>query len=167
MRGRKVPSFYSSMLKNKVDQLLKNALEERQDLFVINMTMGADNAIKVIIDGDNGVLVGDCMFISRAIEHNLDREEEDFSLEVLSAGAASPLTMPRQYKKNIGRMVQVKPLEKGKFEGRLSLVDEKGITIICSEKKRIEGRKKKEVVEEEFRFDFDKIKETKIVVSFK
>ena len=72
-----------------------------------------------------------------------------------------------QYKKNIGRMVQVKPLEKGKLEGRLSVVDEKGITIVCSEKKRIEGRKKKEVVEEEFRFDFDKIKETKIVVSFK
>ena len=58
-------------------------------------------------------------------------------------------------------------MEAGKLEGRLSQVDEKGIIVICSEKKRIEGRKKKEVVEEEFQFDFDKIKETKIVVSFK
>jgi len=64
-------------------------------------------------------------------------------------------------------MIQVKSIESGKLEGRLSNVDDKGITLIRSEKKRIEGRKKKEVVEEEFQFDFDQIKETKIVVSFK
>ena len=69
-----------------------------------------DNQIKVIIDGDNGVLVEDCMFVSRAIEHNLDREEEDFSLEVASAGAASPLTHTRQYIKNIGRTLEVKTI---------------------------------------------------------
>ena len=64
-------------------------------------------------------------------------------------------------------MIQVKSIEEGKMEGRLSTVDDKGIKLIRSEKKRIEGRKKKEVVEEEFQFDFDQIKETKIVVSFK
>ena len=58
------------MLKNKAEELLKSALEERSDLFLINMIVGADNAIKVVIDGDNGVLVEDCMFVSRAIDLN-------------------------------------------------------------------------------------------------
>ena len=95
------------------------------------------------------------------------REEEDFELHVSSAGLDKPFRHINQYKKNIGRMVKVKPLDSSKIEGLLSIVDEKGIVIIHSEKKRIEGKKKKEIVEEEFRFDFDKIKETKIVISFK
>ena len=91
------------MFKESVIQLLEEGLEERPDLFLIDFKVGEDNAIKIVIDGDNGVLVEDCMFISRAIEHNLDREEEDFSLEVLSAGVSEPLTQGRQYKKNLGR----------------------------------------------------------------
>ena len=58
-----------------------------------------------------GLPLKDCMKVSRAIEHNLDREEEDFSLEVASAGATSPLVLPRQYTKNIGRKLKVKPEE--------------------------------------------------------
>ena len=60
-----------------------------------------------MIDGDNGVLVEDCMFVSRAIEHNLDRETEDFSLEVSSVGATTPLVHKRQYKKHIGRILKI------------------------------------------------------------
>jgi ribosome maturation factor RimP len=148
-----------------IDERIKDL---EKDLYVVELTISAKNVIRVELDKVEGnVNVDECVSVSRNIEHNLDREEEDFELHVSSAGLDKPFRHINQYKKNIGRMVQVKPLEKGKFEGRLSLVDEKGITIICSEKKRIEGRKKKEVVEEEFRFNFDKIKETKIVVSFK
>ncbi len=104
IRGdRKSPLFILKMFREAVQKLLQEALEERQDLFLIDFAMSSENAIKVVIDGDNGVLVEDCMFISRAIEHNIDRDEHDFSLEVLSAGATSPLTLPRQYSKHIGR----------------------------------------------------------------
>ena len=91
------------MLKDKVKMLLEEGLKENESLFLIDFSITADNKIWVVLDGDDGVTVQDCIRISRAIEHNLDREEEDFSLEVASAGAASVLTMPRQYKKNIGR----------------------------------------------------------------
>ena len=96
------------MLKDKVESLLGKALEEHSSLFLVDFKMGGDNSIKVVLDGDEGVNLQDCMNISRAIEHNLDREEEDFSLEVTSAGATSPLRLPRQYNKNIGRKLQVK-----------------------------------------------------------
>ena len=95
------------MFKSTVEDLLRKALNERQDLFLIDFSVSNDNAIKIIIDGDKGVLVEDCIFVSRAIEHNLDREEHDFSLEVLSSGATSPLVLPRQYSKHVGRHLEV------------------------------------------------------------
>ena len=91
------------MFKQQVTTLLNDALDEREDLFLIDFTIGTGNKIHVVIDGDKGVTVSDCISISRAIEHNLDREQEDFSLEVMSYGAASPLLKARQYVKNIGR----------------------------------------------------------------
>ena len=116
------------MLEKKVKDLLGKALEERQDLFLINLSIVEGNQIRVVVDGDNGVLVEDCMFVSRAIEHNLDREEEDFSLEVTSAGATSPLEHKRQYKKNIGRILNIKTSQ-NEFEGKLTQVDENGVQL--------------------------------------
>lgn len=75
------------MFKTNVKNLLDAALIERPDLFLIDFSIQGDNHINIVVDGDHGVLVEDCMFISRAIEHSLDREEHDFSLEVMSAGA--------------------------------------------------------------------------------
>jgi len=154
------------MLKNKAEELLKSALEERSDLFLINMTVGADNAIKVVIDGDNGVLVEDCMFISRAIEHNLDREEEDFSLEVLSAGAASPLTMPRQYKKNIGRNLEVKTKDDQNIEGKLVTADEDSITLTWKTREPKPIGKGKVTVQKEATITIADIKEAKVKIKF-
>jgi len=103
------------MFKKKVTELLNNALEEDGNLFLIDFSISLDNKINVVIDGDNGVTVQDCIKISRAIEHDLDREEEDFSLEVASAGAASPMVLPRQYQKNIGRKLKVRKKWKSIF----------------------------------------------------
>lgn len=75
--------------------------------------------IKVVIDGDNGVSINDCISVSRAIEHNLDREEEDFSLEVTSYGISLPLRVPRQYVKNIGRILKVELTDGTKLEGEV------------------------------------------------
>jgi len=166
VRGRKVPSFYSGMLKNKVEELLQNALEERQDLFLISFSFGADNAIKVVIDGDKGVLVEDCMFISRAIEHNLDREEEDFSLEVLSAGAASPLTIPRQYKKNLGRDLEVKTNEDQNIEGQLVEADETSIKLTWKTREPKPVGKGKVTVVKEATIAIGDIKEAKVKIKF-
>ena len=96
------------MFNTTVKNLLNEALEERSDLFLIDFTISNDQSINIIIDGDNGVRVEDCMFISRAIEHNIDREEHDFSLEVASNGATAPLVLPRQFVKNIGRTLDVR-----------------------------------------------------------
>lgn len=166
MRGRKVPSFYTNMLKKKAEELLQTALDERSDLFLISMTVGSDNAIKVIIDGDKGVLVEDCMFISRAIEHNLDREEEDFSLEVLSAGATSPLTIPRQYKKNIGRTLEVITNDDKKTEGKLETADENAITLKWKTREPKPVGKGKVTVTKEATFTLNEIKEAKVIIKF-
>ena len=74
------------MFRDKVKELLDDSLQKRKDIFLIDFEILAGNKIRIVIDGDDGVLVEDCMFVSRAIEHNLDRETEDFSLEVSSAG---------------------------------------------------------------------------------
>lgn len=154
------------MLKDKVQELLQNALEERQDLFLIEFTFGADNAIKITIDGDNGVLVDDCIFISRAIEHNLDREEEDFSLEVLSAGAASPLTLPRQYKKNIGRDLEVKTNDDQKFEGNLVEVQDDAIQLKWKTREPKPVGKGKVTVTKEATIAINDIKQAKVKIKF-
>ena len=80
------------MFRDKVKELLEECLEQRPDLFLIDFEILDRNKIRIVIDGDKGVLVEDCMFVSRGIEHNLDREEYDFSLEVSSSGATTPLT---------------------------------------------------------------------------
>ncbi|TCK67597.1 ribosome maturation factor RimP [Winogradskyella wandonensis] len=166
MRGRKVPSFYTNMLKQKAEKLLQEALDERQDLFLIDMSVGSDNAIKVVIDGDNGVLVEDCMYISRAIEHNLDREEEDFSLEVLSAGAASPLTLPRQYKKNVGRTLEVKTKDDKKIEGKLEAADSNAIQLKWKAREPKPVGKGKVTVTKEATIALEDIKEAKVIIKF-
>ncbi len=154
------------MLKDKVQELLENALEERQDLFLIEFTFGADNAIKITIDGDNGVLVDDCIFISRAIEHNLDREEEDFSLEVLSAGAASPLILPRQYKKNIGRDLEVKTNDDQKLEGNLVEVQDDSIQLKWKTREPKPVGKGKVTVTKEATIAINDIKQAKVKIKF-
>jgi len=80
--------------RSEVESLLSIALEERSDLFLIDLKIGADNSIRITLDGDEGVTLKDCMFVSRAIEHNLDREEHDFSLEVGSIGVGTALSLP-------------------------------------------------------------------------
>ena len=91
------------MLRNIIEKELENCLKNREDLFLIDLDISPDNSIKILIDGDNGVTLEDCIYVSRSIEHNLDRDEYDFSIEVSSSGAFTPLSSIRQYIKNIGR----------------------------------------------------------------
>ncbi|MDN3491106.1 ribosome assembly cofactor RimP [Winogradskyella bathintestinalis] len=154
------------MFKNTVQDLLQNALDERQDLFLIDFTMSGDNAIKIVIDGDNGVLVEDCMFVSRAIEHNIDRDEHDFSLEVLSSGAATPLILPRQYHKHIGRNLEIKTLDGQNLEGELTAVNDEDVVLKWKAREPKPVGKGKVTVVKQANVTFDNIKEAKVKIKF-
>jgi ribosome maturation factor RimP len=154
------------MFKKTVEDLLQAALDERPDLFLIDFSLSSDNAIKIVVDGDNGVLVEDCMFISRAIEHNIDREEHDFSLEVLSSGAATPLVLPRQYKKHVGRNLEVKTLDSQSLEGELTDVNDKGVVLKWKTREPKPVGKGKVTVTKEANVTFENIKEAKVKIKF-
>ena len=109
MRHALRASFYKNMtFKEKISSLLTEALVEKQSLFLIDLIITDAFKVIVTLDDDHGVALQDCIDVSRAIENNLDREEQDFSLEVASVGVGSPLKLVRQYKKNIGRTLIVK-----------------------------------------------------------
>jgi len=154
------------MFKKILEDLLQTALDERQDLFLIDFSLTGDNAVKIIIDGDNGVLVEDCMFISRAIEHNIDREEHDFSLEVLSSGAATPLILPRQYKKHIGRNLEIKTLDSQDLEGELTEVNDEGVVLSWKAREPKPIGKGKVTVSKTASVAFKNIKEAKVKIKF-
>ncbi|MEB8328743.1 ribosome assembly cofactor RimP [Flavobacteriaceae bacterium KMM 6897] len=153
------------MLKDKVTELLNQALEENQSLFLIDFKMSSDNKIKVTLDGDNGVTLKDCMAVSRTIEHNLDREEEDFSLEVESVGATTPLVMPRQYKKNIGRILEVR-IQDSNFEGKLTAATEDSITLEWKAREPKPVGKGKVTVQKKQELAISDIQEAKVVLKF-
>jgi len=154
------------MFKESVKNLLDEALSERVDLFLIAFEVLSDNTIRVVLDGDNGVLVEDCIYISRAIEHNLDREEQDFSLEVTSSGATSPLVLPRQYKKHVGRNLEVKTIEGEKLSGELTNVGEKSIILKWKTREpKPVGKGKVTVIKEES-IAFGEITEAKVKIKF-
>ena len=90
-------------IEEKVHSLLLPVLAENETLFLIDLSVSPDARIKVVLDGDQGVSLNDCIAVSRALERKLEDEDLDFALEVTSPGATSPLTVPRQYKKHIGR----------------------------------------------------------------
>lgn len=154
------------MFKKTVEDLLQIALDERKDLFLIDFSVSGENAIKIVIDGDNGVLVEDCMFISRAIEHNIDRDEHDFSLEVLSSGATTPLTLPRQYKKHVGRHLEIKTSNGENIEGQLTETSEQGVVLKWKAREPKPVGKGKVTVSKEANVAFKDIKEAKVKIKF-
>jgi ribosome maturation factor RimP len=117
------------MDKEKIKGLLKDALEENSELFLIELKFLADNKIFIEVDSDQGVSLKECIRISRGIEHNLDRDEEDFSLEVTSPDIAKPLKVKRQYVKNINRILEVKLKDNSVVQGELTKVSDNEIEL--------------------------------------
>ena len=154
------------MLKERVKALLEEAFEEYTSLFLIDFTIKGNNEIRVTIDGDEGVSVQDCMNVSRKVEHNLDREEEDFSLEVMSAGATEPIVNKRQYAKNIGRELEVKLQDGSKLVGTLDEVTAEGLELSWKARVPKEVGKGKMTVEKNESIAFEAIKEAKVKIKF-
>lgn len=153
------------MLQEEVKRLLEAGLQEDETLFLIDFSISADNRIHVVIDGDKGVTVADCVKISRSIEHNLDREEIDFSLEVASAGATEPMKLPRQYKKHIGRKLSVETTDE-KYEGNLTAADEESIILEWKAREPKPIGKGKVTVQKRQQIAFSDIKKAKVVLKF-
>ena len=153
------------MLHKRVENLLEEAFQENNSLFLISFNISDQNHISVVIDGDNGVTVSDCVAVSRKVEGELDEDELDFSLEVASAGAAQPLKLLRQYKKNIGRTLTVQT-NSNKFEGKLQEVSEDGISITWQAREPKPVGKGKVTVDKEATIAFQDILEAKVVITF-
>ena len=151
--------------KEKVNALVEEALSERPSVFLIDLTITDAFKIIVSLDGDNGVALQDCIDISRAIESNLDREEQDFSLEVASVGVGSPLKLIRQYKKNVGRTLIVKT---GTEIIEAELVEATDDFVILSWEAREPKKigKGKETVQKELKLPYGNIKEAIVTVTF-
>ena len=137
-------------------------------LFIVDIAISSTNDIKLFLDAEQSrVSIQDCVSVSRNIEHNLDREKEDFQLSVSSAGMDQPFKVHKQYVKNLGREVKVVLNEHGSQEGKLISVNENFIMLEQETKEKIEGRKKKEVIVNKYEIPFSNIKQTKLVISFK
>ena len=151
--------------KEKVNTLLIESLSEKPELFLIDFTITDAFKIIVAIDGDNGVALQDCIDLSRLVESNLDREEQDFSLEVASVGVGSPLKLVRQYKKNVGRTLIVKTATENL---EAELVEANDDFVILSWKAREPKKlgKGKETVQKELKLPYGNIKEAIVTVTF-
>ncbi len=161
-----LPSFYKIMtFREKVIDLLNEGLQEKPSIFLIDLTITDAFKIIVTLDGDNGVVLQDCIDVSRAIEHNLDREEQDFSLEVASVGVGSPLKLVRQYKKNIGRMLIVK-LAESTIEAELVDANDEFITLAWEAREPKKLGKGKETVQKRQEIPYTDIKEAIVTVIF-
>jgi len=148
--------------KKIVLELIEERIEDT-DIFIVDVDISTGNKISITLDADDGLSIEKCMSVSRNVEHNLDREEEDFSLEVTSFGLSNPFVMPRQYQKYIGKKVEVITHEMKKYQGILLAFDENGLDLELElTKKQIKAK-----VEPKVNISFDNIKETKAAISFK
>ncbi len=153
------------MKKEIVSNLVQEALDENKALFLVDLTISGNNSIKITVDGDTGIPLKECIRISRHIEHNLDREEEDFSLEVTSPDITDPLTNKRQYKKNTGRIMKIRT-ENKTFEGTLAEADEEKIILQWKAREPKPVGKGKVTVEKEAVIPYGDIKEAKVKVLY-
>ena len=142
---------------------------EGTDLFVVECTSTPGNDIELTIDSDTSVGIDACAELSRAIEAELDREEEeeDFSLTVMSAGIGSELRSLRQYRKLVGRPAEVLLTNGVKILAKLDEATEEGITLSYEEKQAVEGKKKKQLVTVTRTYPFSEVKWTKEWLDFK
>ncbi len=173
IRGRKVPLFHNlrkgTLHMTDIQKIIETAERKLQgsDMFVVGCTCSPGNEIELLIDSDTSVSIDACAELNRALEAELDREEEDFSLTVASAGIGSELKCMRQYRKLVGKSVEVLLTSGIKITARLDAVDEAGITLSYEEKQTVEGKKRKQLVTVTRTYPFAEIKSTREYLDFK
>jgi ribosome maturation factor RimP len=140
---------------------------EGTDLFVVEVRVSPANEIVVTVDSDTQVGIDRCVELSRSIEGALDREQEDFELTVMSAGIGQPLKMLRQYRKLIGRPVEVILKDGGKIVGNLTDASDDSIVVEYEERVAVEGKKRKQLVTTRRELSLDEVKSTCEYLDFK
>ena len=135
------------------------------DIFIVEVNITGDNKINVIVDSGEGIKIEDCISISREIESNLDREKEDFELEVSSAGIGSPFKIEKQYLINLNKEVEVIFKSGEKIKGTLKSYNSNSIALEYKKKVKIEGKKKKQLKDEIKEIELINIKSTKLILS--
>ncbi|MDR1809594.1 MAG: ribosome assembly cofactor RimP [Prevotella sp.] len=151
-------------------QLIIDAVNEAladPSWFLVDVSVTPDNIIAIEIDNDTGVSIDDCARLSRFVESRLNRDEEDFELEVGSAGLTSPFKIPRQYAKNRGNEVETLTKDGRKLYGILKDSDDNGFVLTIAKQVKPEGAKRKVTVEEDLTFGYDEVKYTKYLIRFK
>ena len=151
-----------NIVKNLVDQWL-----EGKDYFLVDIEISRDNKIVVEIDHADGVWIEDCVELSRFIEDHLDREAEDFELEVGSAGLGQPFKVAQQYLNFVGKEVEVLDADGKKYKGVLKGVDGRDFTVTVQEKVKKEGKKRPQLQDKDYQFSMDTVKYCKYLISFK
>ena len=155
------------MIDKKIVSGIVNEWLEDKDYFLVDVSVSPDDKIVVEIDHAEGVWIDDCVELSRFIESKLDREEEDYELEVGSAGIGQPFKVLQQYLIHIGKDVEVLTREGKKLEGVLKDANEETMTVTVMKKVKLEGAKRPKLVEEDVTFKYEEIKYTKYLISFK
>ena len=152
--------------KNKIQELVEQWLEGK-DYFLVDIAISSDNKIVVEIDHADGVWIEDCVALSRYIEDHLNRDEEDFELEVGSAGLGQPFKVEQQYRNFIGKEVEVLTADGKKVKGLLKTVDGRDLIVTVKDKVKVEGKKRPELQDVDRQYNMDEVKYTKYLISFK
>lgn len=160
-------------IEKRVADLVNEKIADRSDLFLVDVKMHSNGKLIILVDGNNGIGIQDCVAISRHVGFQLEEEnaiEQAYNLEVSSPGIDFPLTQKRQYEKNTGRNISIVQKDNTKREGQLVQVTDEGVTIEEKVKKsasnsNAEKGKKTNLVESFI--PFDQIAETKVLISFK
>ena len=152
--------------KNVVRSIVEEWLQD-QEYFLVDVEISQDDKIIVEIDHADGVWIEDCADLSKYIEGRLDRDDEDYELEVGSAGLGQPFKVPQQYVNNIGHEVEVMDGEGNKLKGVLKSVDGNDFTVTVCERVREEGKKRPVKKDVDHVFQMDQVKYTKYIISFK
>ena len=146
--------------KTALEQVINEALEGTK-MYLVTLKVSKDNIIDVALDSDEDITIDDCVAVNDAVLAAFDRDDEDYELTVGSYGITSPLLLPRQYRKNIGYEVEVLTCDGRKLKGVLSAADDEGFTLTTTVKRKLEGKKRPEMVEEQEHFNYSDIKYTK------
>jgi ribosome maturation factor RimP len=146
-----------SKLSQAVNEIIWGELSEKE-LFIVDIEINSNNEITVVLDSNLGVGILDCTSVSRYIEEKFDREQEDYELTVTSAGLSSPFKIPRQYKKYIGKEINVLTLKGEKIICTLTQVSDEGISGEETKKVKIENTPKKQEIIINHTWNFSEIK---------
>ena len=152
--------------KNVVRELVEAWLEDKE-YFLVDVEISPDDKIVVEIDHADGVWIDDCVALSKYIEDHLSRDEEDYELEVGSAGLGQPFKVPQQDINFIGKEVEVLDHDGRKVSGVLKSVDGNKFVVSVNEKVHVEGKKRPVKMDIDHEYDMNEVKYTKYLISFK